>query len=64
MRFLQENAFATPTFFLRDDILRYIEVDGALRRINQQQNSILGQLFNDRRMERLVEYEALPSTRG
>ena len=63
VRFLQENAFATPTQFLRDDILRYIEVEGALRRINQQQNSILGQLFNDRRMERLVEYEALPATR-
>jgi hypothetical protein len=63
VRFLQENAFATPTHFLRDDVLRYIEVEGALRRINQQQSSILGQLFNDRRMERLVEFEALPSTR-
>jgi hypothetical protein len=63
VRFLQENAFATPTYFLRDDILRYIEVDGALRRINQQQSSILGQLFNDRRMERLIEFEALPATR-
>ena len=63
VRFLQENAFATPTHFLRDDILRYIEVEGALRRINQQQSSVLGQLFNDRRMERLVEFEALPATR-
>jgi hypothetical protein len=63
MKFLQENAFATPTFFLRDDILRYIEVEGALRRINQQQSSFLSALFNDRRMERLIEFEALPATR-
>jgi hypothetical protein len=53
----------TPTHFIRDDILRYIEVEGALRRINQQQSTILGQLFNDRRMERLIEFEALPATR-
>jgi hypothetical protein len=63
VRFLRQNAFATPTHFLRDDILRYIEVEGALRRINQQQNSILASLFNDRRMERLIEFEALPATR-
>jgi hypothetical protein len=59
VRFLHENAFATPTFFLRDDILRYIESEGALRRINQSQNGILATLFNDRRMERLIENEAL-----
>jgi hypothetical protein len=63
VRFLVENGFATPTYFLRDDILRYIEVEGALRRINQQQNSFLSSLFNDRRMERLIEFEALPATR-
>ncbi|HEY5545358.1 MAG TPA: zinc-dependent metalloprotease [Gemmatimonadaceae bacterium] len=63
VRFLQENAFATPTHFLRDDILRYIEVEGALRRINQSQSGILSTLFNDRRMERLIEFEALPATR-
>jgi hypothetical protein len=59
VKFLVDNAFATPTFFLRDDILRKIEVEGALRRINQAQNAVLGGLFNDRRMERMVEYPAL-----
>ena len=63
IRFLSVNAFATPTFFLRDDILRYIEVEGALRRVNQSQNGILASLFNDRRMERLIEFEAMPGTR-
>ena len=63
IRFLNDNAFVTPTHFLRDDILRYIEVEGALRRINQSQSGILSTLFNDRRMERLIEFEALPATR-
>jgi hypothetical protein len=59
VRFLNENAFATPTFFLRDSILRLIEVEGALRRINQAQSGVLSTLFNDRRLERVVEFEAL-----
>jgi hypothetical protein len=63
VRFLAENAFATPTHFLREDILRLIEVEGALRRINQAQTGIMNQLFNDRRMERLIEFEAMPATR-
>jgi hypothetical protein len=59
VRFLNENAFATPTQFLVDDILRRIEVEGGIRRINAAQTGILNTLFNDRRLERLVEYEAL-----
>lgn len=59
VRFLNENAFATPTHFLVPDILRRIEVEGALRRINQAQSGVLNQLFNDRRLERLVEFEAM-----
>ena len=59
VQFLNENAFATPTFFLHEDILRRIEVEGALRRINQAQSVVLNQLFNDRRMERMIEHPAL-----
>ncbi len=62
--FLNQNAFATPTFFLRDSILRVIEVEGALRRINQAQAGVLTTLFNDRRLERLVEFEALAPNPG
>ncbi|HEX7121231.1 MAG TPA: zinc-dependent metalloprotease [Gemmatimonadaceae bacterium] len=64
VQFLNANAFATPTHFLREDILRLIEPEGALRRINQAQRGILNSLFNDRRLERLVEYQAMPSTRA
>jgi hypothetical protein len=59
VRFLNANAFATPTFFLNGDILRRIEVEGAIRRINQQQSSVLGQLWNDRRLERIIEFDAV-----
>ncbi len=64
VHFLNDNGFATPTFFVTDDILRLIEVEGALRRINQAQAGILGTLFNDRRLERVVEFEALARGAG
>ena len=64
VRFLSQNAFATPTFFLVNDILRKIEVEGALRRINAAQSGVLNTLFNDRRLERLVEFEALDNHEG
>lgn len=64
VRFLIANAFETPTFFLLPEVLRRIETEGALRRISQAQNAILTGLFNDRRMERMIEYAALaPSPR-
>jgi hypothetical protein len=63
VRFLNENAFATPEFFLEEDILRNIEVEGALRRINQAQSGVLATLFNDRRLERVIEFEATAANR-
>ena len=64
VRFLNENAFATPTFFITPQILRLIEVEGALRRINQAQAGVLAGIFNDRRLERVVEFEALAGPGG
>lgn len=64
VKFLNDNAFATPTYFLVPDILRRIEVEGAIRRINQQQSGILGQLFTDRRLERLIEFEAMATNKA
>ncbi len=64
VKFLHDNAFATPAYFLVPDILRRIEVEGALRRINQQQSGILSQLFTDRRLERLIEFEAMSANKS
>ena len=63
VRFLNENAFATPTFFLDPEILRRIEVEGALRRINNAQASVINALWNDRRLERIIEFDALEKNR-
>lgn len=59
VKFLNDNAFATPTYFLQEDILRKIEVEGALRRINGAQGRVLSGLMNDRRLERLIEFETM-----
>ncbi|MEP7382281.1 MAG: zinc-dependent metalloprotease [Gemmatimonadota bacterium] len=64
VKFLNDNAFATPTYFLQDDILNKIEVEGSLRRINQAQTRVLNQLLNDRRLERLIEFEAVDDARN
>jgi hypothetical protein len=64
VRFLNENAFRTPRFFLDEEILRRIEVEGAITRIGAAQRGILDQLLNDARMRRMVEFEALADRPG
>jgi hypothetical protein len=59
VRFLNENAFATPTWALKPDILRRIEAAGALARVNAAQERILNSLMNNTRFDRLVEQEAI-----
>jgi Met-zincin/Domain of unknown function (DUF5117)/Domain of unknown function (DUF5118) len=59
LRYLWENAFRVPAWFLDEDILFRIEAEGQVRRIRQAQASVLNSLFNENRMNRLVEYEAL-----
>src|ERR1041384_4356996 len=59
VRFLNENAFATPTWALKPDILRRIEAAGALTRVNLAQERILNSLLNNARFDRLVEQEAI-----
>jgi len=59
VRFLSDNAFRTPERFIRPDILRRIEPEGALTRIRNAQASVLRTLLNETRMARLVEYEAI-----
>ncbi len=59
MKFLNENAFKTPTFFLDASILRRIEPEGSVARINQAQRGLITGLLNDDRMARLVEFEAM-----
>ena len=59
VRFLNENAFATPSWALKPEILRRIEPSGALARVNAAQERILNSLLSNTRFDRLVEQEAI-----
>ena len=59
VKFLNENAFKTPAFFLDQAILRRIEPEGSVARVNQAQRGLITLLMNDDRMARLTEFEAM-----
>ena len=62
VRFLTANAFTTPHYFIKPEILRRVEPEGVLGRIRQAQGSVLTALFNETRLNRLIEYEAMAKT--
>jgi hypothetical protein len=57
--FLNDNAFQTPTWAIKPEILRRIEPTGALERIRANQMRVLNTLMNNNRVARLVEQEAI-----
>jgi hypothetical protein len=57
VRFLNENVFATPTFFLDTAILRRLEPTGYVERIRVRQTAVLNALFQDARLSRLADQE-------
>jgi len=57
VRFLNENAFTTPTYFLDTAVLRRIEPTGFVERVRARQTALLTTLFQDQRLSRLVEQE-------
>ena len=59
VKFLNENAFVTPTWAIDKDILRKIEPIGALSRIRNAQNSVLNNLLSSARFARLAEQATL-----
>ena len=59
VKFLNDNAFATPTWALDSAMLRLIEPIGALSRIRSAQSSVLSSLLSSARFARLVEQEAV-----
>lgn len=58
-KFLNENAFTTPAWIIKPEILRRIEPSGVLERIRTSQQRILLSLLSNARFTRLVEQEAL-----
>lgn len=59
MKFINENAFQTPTMFLKPEILRRMEPAGTLARIRTAQLRVLTNVMSPQRFARLVEQEAL-----
>src|SRR5580658_3870381 len=59
MKFLAENAFATPRWAIDPEILRRIEPTGVLNRIRNAQSSVLSNLLSSPRFARLVEQQAV-----
>ncbi|MDB4886496.1 MAG: peptidase and matrixin and adamalysin, partial [Gemmatimonadetes bacterium] len=64
VRFLNEKVFRTPTFLIRPDIASRIEAGGMINRINGAQGRVLGALFNDGRLNRLLEGEAVATNKS
>src|SRR5438552_6678352 len=58
VKFLSENAFATPKWAIDPEILRRIEPVGVLSRIRGAQSSVMNNLLGSARFNRLVEQEA------
>jgi hypothetical protein len=59
VKFLQENAFKAPAFALNPEILRRIEPVGVLDRVKTAQTRVLTALFDNARVARLIEQEAI-----
>jgi hypothetical protein len=59
VRFLQDNAFKVPEFAVNPDILRRIEPSGVLDRVKTAQTRVLNTLFENARVNRLIEQEAI-----
>jgi hypothetical protein len=63
VRFLNENVFATPTYLIRPELASRIEAGGMINRINGAQARVLNNVFDDGRLNRLLEGEALANSR-
>ncbi len=59
VRFLNDNAFQTPTWAINSEILRRIEPVGVLDRVRTGQLRVLNSLLSTPRIGRLVEQETL-----
>jgi hypothetical protein len=64
VKFLNENAFRTPTFLIRPQISRLFEPDGVMERIRTAQMRVLNSLLQDQRIARLIELEAEDSAKS
>ena len=58
MKYLADNAFQTPTFLIDKEVRGRLGPVGEIDRVQRAQSAIVGNVLNDARMTRLVEYMA------
>ncbi len=63
LRFLVDNAFATPTYLLEPTIINRLEAQGSLDRIGNAQARSLTSLLSNDRLQRMLEMEAMATSR-
>jgi hypothetical protein len=59
VRFITEQVFRTPRYLIRPEIAARIEPAGMVARVNGAQGRVLNALFDDQRLNRLAEADAL-----
>jgi hypothetical protein len=64
VRFINDNVFTTPAWLIRPEIAARIEASGMINRINGAQMRVMNSLFNDGRLNRLLEGEALAKNKS
>jgi hypothetical protein len=64
VRFINENVFSTPKYLIMPDVSDRIEAGGMIARINNAQGRVLTGLFDDGRMNRLLENEATATSKS
>ncbi len=57
VKFINENVFKAPAYLIRPDISERIEAGGMVARINSPQQRVLNTLWQDARLNRLLELE-------
>ena len=64
VRFLNENVFRTPTYLIRPELASRFEAGGMVTRISSAQTRVLNTLFNDQRLNSLLEQEGTARDRN
>jgi hypothetical protein len=64
VRFLNQHVFRTPAYLIRPEIGARIEAGGMLTRVNNAQQRSLNTLFDDGRMNRMLELEGITANRN
>src|SRR3954470_21821311 len=59
LQFLMTDAFTTPSFMVRPEILRRIQPTGIIDRVRTMQAGIMSQLLQGARLDRMAEQAAL-----